>query len=122
MDILLQKIEKEKKEVLENLFFDTGSWILRKESDTEIQKIKELLIKNPKLKVEISGHTDDIGNDLANLELSKKRASTVVDKLIETGIEKGRIVAVGFGESQPKVKNDSDANRQLNRRIEIKFL
>jgi outer membrane protein OmpA-like peptidoglycan-associated protein/Tol biopolymer transport system component len=122
LDILLTKIEKETKQVLENLFFDSGSATLRKESDIELKKLKELLQKNTSLKVEISGHTDDIGNDATNKELSKKRAMAVVEYLKNEGINTERVSAIGYGEAQPKVKNDSEANRQLNRRIEIKFL
>jgi outer membrane protein OmpA-like peptidoglycan-associated protein/Tol biopolymer transport system component len=122
LDILLTKIEKETKEVLENIFFDSGSAVLRKESDIELKKLKELLQKNVSLKVEISGHTDDIGNELTNKELSKKRAMAVVEFLKIEGISAERILPIGYGEAQPKVKNDSDANRQLNRRIELKIL
>ena len=122
LDILLTKIEKQTKETLENIFFDSGSSVLRKESDIELKKIKELLEVNKTLKVEISGHTDDIGNDQANMELSKKRAYAVVEYLKNAGINQDRIVPIGFGETQPKVKNDSETNRQKNRRIEIKFL
>jgi len=122
LDILLTKIEKETKEVLENIFFDSGSAVLRKESDIELKKLKELLQKNVSLKVEISGHTDDIGNELTNKELSKKRAMAVVEFLKTEGISAERILPIGYGEAQPKVKNDSDANRQLNRRIELKIL
>ena len=122
LDVFLTKIEKETKEVLENIFFDSGSAVLRKESDIELKKLKELLQKNTTLKVEISGHTDDIGNDLTNKELSKKRALAVVDFLKNEGIAADRILPIGYGETQPKVKNDSEANRQLNRRIEVKFL
>jgi outer membrane protein OmpA-like peptidoglycan-associated protein/Tol biopolymer transport system component len=122
LDILLTKIEKETKEVLENIFFDSGSAVLRKESDIELKKIKELLQKNMSLKVEISGHTDDIGNELTNKELSKKRAMAVVEFLKTEGIAAERMLPIGYGEAQPKVKNDSDAHRQLNRRIELKIL
>lgn len=122
LDILLTKIEKETKEVLENIFFDSGSAVLRKESDIELKKLKELLQKNMSLKVEISGHTDDIGNELTNKELSKKRAMAVVEFLKTEGIAAERMVPIGYGEAQPKVKNDSDAHRQLNRRIELKIL
>ncbi|MCP9770826.1 flagellar motor protein MotB [Lacihabitans sp. LS3-19] len=122
LDILLTKIEKQTKEVLQNIFFDSGSAVLREESNIELKKLKDLLDKNKTLKVEISGHTDDVGNDQTNLELSKKRAFSVVEYLIKSGINAERIIPIGYGETQPKVKNDTDENRQLNRRIEIKFL
>ena len=122
LDILLTKIEKQTKEVLQNIFFDSNSAILREESYIELKKLKDLLDKNKTLKIEISGHTDDVGNDQTNLELSKKRAFSVVELLIKSGINAERMVPIGYGETQAKVKNDSDTNRQLNRRIEIKFL
>lgn len=122
LDIHLSKIEKETKETLENIFFDTGSAGLRSESDIELNKLTEMLKRNPKLTVEISGHTDDVGNDKANLDLSNRRAGAVVEYLKSRGISPDRLVAKGYGESQPKVKNDSEANRQLNRRIELKVL
>lgn len=122
LEISLSKIEKEKKTILENIFFDSGSAILRQDSNIELQKLKLLLVQNKTLKVEISGHTDDIGNEKINLELSNNRAKAVVNYLINEGIVKDRIIAKGFGKSQPKVKNDSEANRQLNRRIEMKIL
>lgn len=122
LDIHLTRIEKETKETLENIFFDTGSARLRSESDIELKKLTEMLKRNPKLTVEISGHTDDVGNDKANLELSNRRADAVVDYLKGKGISAERLVAKGYGETQPKVKNDTDANRQLNRRIELKVL
>lgn len=122
LDIHMQKIEKDAVEVLQNIFFDSGSSVLRKESDIELNKLKDILSKNQTLKVEISGHTDDVGNDAFNLDLSKKRANSVVDFLVNAGIGKERINAKGFGETLPKVKNDSEENRQLNRRIELKFL
>jgi len=122
LDIHLTKIEKETKETLDNIFFDTGSAELRSESNIELKKLTEMLKRNPKLMVEISGHTDDVGNDKANLDLSNRRAGAVVEYLKSKGIASDRLVAKGYGESQPKVKNDSEANRQLNRRIELKVL
>jgi outer membrane protein OmpA-like peptidoglycan-associated protein/Tol biopolymer transport system component len=122
LDIELQKIEKESAEILNNIFFDSGMATLRSESHIELEKLKKLLTQNSKLRLEISGHTDDIGNDLTNLDLSKKRAQSVVDYLIEKGIDKTRMEVKGWGETKPIAKNDSEENRQLNRRIEIKFL
>ena len=122
LDINLSKIEKQSKETLNNIFFDTGSAKLRPDSDVELKKLTEMLKRNAKLAVEISGHTDDVGNDKANLDLSNLRAKAVVDYLKQNGIQESRLVAIGYGETQPKVKNDSETNRQLNRRIELKIL
>lgn len=122
LDIHLIKIEKETTEVLQNIFFDSGSSVLRQESFLELSKLNDLLNKNPSLRVEISGHTDDVGNDNTNLDLSKKRAAAVVEYLTQKGIVTTRFETKGYGETKPKVKNDSDENRQLNRRIEMRFL
>lgn len=122
LDINLSKIEKQSIETLNNIFFDTGSAKLRPDSDVELKKLTEMLKRNAKLAVEISGHTDDVGNDKANLDLSNLRAKAVVDYLKQNGIQESRLVAIGYGETQPKVKNDSETNRQLNRRIELKIL
>jgi outer membrane protein OmpA-like peptidoglycan-associated protein len=121
LDIEMIKIEKESSDVLENIFFDKGSATLRPESAFEIKKLVALLVKNPTLKVEISGHTDDIGQDATNLELSKKRALAVVKYLHENGIPNSRASAIGKGETQPKAKNDNETNRQKNRRIEMRL-
>lgn len=122
LNIPMVKIEKETVEVLQNIFFDSGSSILREESYLELDKLTELLAKNPKLNVEISGHTDDVGNIQTNQDLSLKRAQSVVKYLETKGLSTQRFITKGFGESKPKVKNDSDENRQINRRIEMRFL
>lgn len=122
LNIPMVKIEKETVEVLQNIFFDSGSAILREESYLELDKLTELLAKNPKLNVEISGHTDDVGNIQTNQDLSLKRAQSVVKYLETKGLSTQRFITKGFGESKPKVKNDSDENRQINRRIEMRFL
>ena len=78
--------------------------------------------ENPKLKVEIAAHTDDVGSDSYNLSLSDKRAQSVVDYLIDNQIPMNRFVAKGYGESQPIVANDSEENKAKNRRVELKVL
>ncbi|MGR3809221.1 OmpA family protein [Jiulongibacter sp. NS-SX5] len=121
LDVHLDKIEKGKAEVLNNIYFDEGSWGLKPESEVELSKLAELIWRNPNVKVEISGHTDDIGNDSDNQELSQKRAQSVVSYLIKEGLNENNLRAKGFGESQPIAPNDSEENRQLNRRIELRF-
>ncbi len=122
MDIYLKPIETGAKDILQNLFFDTGKWELEGKSKTELEKLVALMKGNPKLKIEISGHTDDIGEDKANLELSQKRAKTVHEYLLKAGIDPLRLKYVGYGETQFDVPNTSDTNRQQNRRIEFKVL
>ena len=122
MDIYLQPLEKGAKDVLNNLFFDTGKYALEDKSKTELQKLVSLLKDNKNLRLEISGHTDDVGKDSDNLALSLKRAKSVYDHLAGAGIGAGRLTFVGYGETQFAVQNTSDKNRQLNRRIEFKVL
>lgn len=122
LNVELDKIEKELTEVLNNIFFDSGSSVLRDESIPELEKLTDLLKKNASVKIEISGHTDDVGNETDNLNLSRLRAQSVIKYLQTKGIGAERLVATGHGETKPLVKNDSEENRQLNRRIELKFL
>jgi outer membrane protein OmpA-like peptidoglycan-associated protein len=77
---------------------------------------------NSLYKIEIAGHTDDVGDEQNNLSLSERRAKTVANYLIQKGIPKDRIVAVGYGESLPVVPNISESDRAKNRRVEIKIL
>ena len=108
--------------VLNNVFFDTGKWDLKPESHTELDVLQKYLVQNPKLKIELQGHTDDVGGDEDNLTLSQRRADAVKEYLVEQGIHSERLFAKGYGESQPKVENDSDENRAINRRTEFKVL
>ncbi|KPM49332.1 OmpA family protein [Jiulongibacter sediminis] len=121
LDVSLEKIEKERTEILNNIYFDEASWELKSESQVELSKLAELIWRNPTLKVEISGHTDDIGSPDSNQELSQKRAQSVVDYLVKEGLNEKNLEAKGFGETKPIVPNNSDENRQLNRRIELRF-
>lgn len=122
IDILLEPIRKDAKEVLNNIFFESNKYEIKPESLTELEKLSNLLKQNPQLKVEISGHTDDVGSDSDNQSLSFKRANAVVEYLIKNGVNPQNIVAIGRGESMPIAQNNNEANRALNRRIEMKIL
>jgi outer membrane protein OmpA-like peptidoglycan-associated protein len=122
LDIPLEPIKKEAKEILNNIFFDTAKWDLKSESTVELDKLASLLKANPDLPIEISGHTDDVGKDTDNLLLSQKRAKSVVDYLAQKGVNIQKIKAEGYGKTRPYLPNSSDENRKLNRRIEVKFL
>lgn len=122
LDVNLDKIKKDVRGVLANLFFDSGKWELKEDSFNELDKVSKLLTENPTLRVEISGHTDDIGKNEDNLLLSQKRAQSVVDYLVQHGVNTTNIKAVGYGETKPISPNDSDTNRQTNRRIEMLIL
>ena len=121
--ILMRRAETGSKVILKNIFFDFGKSVLRTESLGELDRIRELLEDNPGLIVQINGHTDNVGNALANKILSKKRADAVVDYLINNGIDASRLSAKGFGEEQPLVSNDDEIDgREINRRTEIEII
>jgi len=122
LDIYLEPIQSGAKEILKNIFFQTAKYELELKSQTELDKIVSFLNRNPDLTLEISGHTDDVGKDEDNMVLSKKRAQALFDYLIKAGIPKQRIRFQGYGETKPVAPNDTEANRQLNRRIELKVL
>ncbi len=122
VEMKLQKLETNAKLTLKDINFETNSAILSDVSFIELNRVIQLMNENPGLRVEISAHTDDVGSDAYNLKLSDKRAQSVVDYLIENEIDSERFVAKGYGESSPKVTNDSEENRALNRRVELKIL
>ena len=108
--------------VLKNIFFESGSAVLKSESDFELNQIFELLKNKNITKVLISGHTDNVGKKEDNLLLSQNRAKAVVQALIEKGIDPRRLVSEGKGESQPIADNNTEVGRQNNRRTEIKII
>lgn len=122
IDISLEPLIKNSKEVLNNIYFDSNKFDLKPESLPELEKLLKLLNLNPKIVVEISGHTDDVGNDASNITLSKNRAQAVFNFLVAKNIQAARIKPIGYGEQQPAVENNSPENRAKNRRIEIKIL
>jgi outer membrane protein OmpA-like peptidoglycan-associated protein len=122
MDIMLEPLLKNSKEILNNIYFESNKFELQSESKPELEKLSKLLSLNPSLNIEISGHTDDIGKDAENMILSKNRAKSVFDYLINSGINPNRVKAVGFGETLPNMPNNSNENRAKNRRIEIKII
>lgn len=105
--------------VLENIFFETNSWELKDNSIIELNKVFKMLELNNEIEIEISGHTDDVGNKDSNLILSQNRAKAVVDWLISKGVDPNRMTFKGFGESQPIVDNSTTENRAKNRRTEL---
>jgi outer membrane protein OmpA-like peptidoglycan-associated protein len=104
--------------VLDGVNFDTGKATLRPESHSQLDRVVEYLTYKKSARIEISGHTDNVGNPKKNKTLSEDRAQACREYLISRGIDGGRIVARGYGDEKPVASNDSDAGRQLNRRIE----
>ncbi len=107
---------------INNLFFDTGSSEIRSESFSELDQLVEILKGDSDLKIKIIGHTDDVGNDQSNQTLSQNRATSVMNYLIDKGIAKTRLQSIGMGEKKPVKPNDTDENRQMNRRVEFTVL
>jgi len=122
IDVDLDKASSGATVVLNNIFFDTDKFDLREKSITELDKISRFLNENPKIRVEISGHTDDQGADAYNQQLSQKRAKAVGQYLVTRGVATSRLKEVGYGSKKPLKPNDSEANRQINRRIEFRII
>jgi OOP family OmpA-OmpF porin len=122
IDVDLDKASTGAVAVLNNIFFDLDKYDLKEKSITELDKIVRFLQENPTIKVEIGGHTDSSGSSAYNIQLSQKRAQAVADYLITKGLEKTRFKQVGYGSQKPLKPNDSEENRQVNRRIEFKIL
>ncbi|MDX1902653.1 MAG: OmpA family protein [Thermonemataceae bacterium] len=122
LDIYLSPLEKGTIFVLNNVFFDSGKWDLEAKSRAELDELIRFMQENPQVKGEISGHTDNVGDKKTNIDLSLKRAKSVYQYLLQGGIESKRLVFKGYGDSQPKAPNDTEENKQLNRRIEFKIL
>ena len=96
---------------MENIFYEFGRWELTKASEAELQKLVKLLNDNPNITIELSAHTDLVGNEAFNQELSQKRAQSCCDFLVAHGIEKERLTPVGYGKTKPVV-----ADKALNKK------
>lgn len=103
----------------DNIYFDSGSASIRPESIPALERLNDFMRNNPGIKIEISGHTDNVGTAEYNMKLSKKRAEAVSEYLFGRGVKKNRISAEGYGYSNSAASNDSEVNRQKNRRVEI---
>jgi outer membrane protein OmpA-like peptidoglycan-associated protein len=121
-DIYLKPIKIGQSIVLRNIFFDFDKATLRPESKTELDNLIKLMNDNPNIKIEISGHTDNIGSAAYNQKLSEARAKAVVDYLVEHGIDRSRLSYIGYGFEKPIATNDTEEGRQLNRRVEFKII
>jgi len=107
---------------LRGVNFDFDRAEIRPEARPILNQAAERLAQCPGERVRVEGHTDAIGSDSYNQDLSQRRARSVRDYIVSRGVSRGRIEAAGFGESQPIATNDTPEGRQLNRRVEIRFL
>jgi outer membrane protein OmpA-like peptidoglycan-associated protein len=119
VNIPMQPFAKGANIVLRNILFETGKYILLPESIAELEKIVTILRENPSMRVQIGGHTDNIGKDADNLALSALRAKAVVDHIISKGILASRLTSKGFGATMPVADNATEQGRALNRRTEM---
>lgn len=119
----LNKLQVGLSSILRNIYFDFDRFTLKTESYVELNKLDNLLAGNPNMRVEIAGHTDYVGSEAYNVQLSLKRASSVVNFLINKGIDANRLEPKGYGKARPIASNDDEEEgRELNRRVEFKIL
>jgi flagellar motor protein MotB len=121
-DFNLEKVEVGTKVVLENIFFETNKATLKPESYPQLEQVLKFMNSNPTVRMEISGHTDNVGSLKLNTNLSQARAEAVVKYLVERGIDPSRLDSKGYAFSQPIAPNDTAEGRAKNRRVEFKIL
>ncbi|WP_308991373.1 OmpA family protein [Mariniflexile litorale] len=122
---VITKVDEELRIVIENIYFDFAKYSIKEESHVSLNKIIKVLKEYPDIKLSINAHTDNIGKDAYNLNLSNKRAASTVKYLISKDITKDRLVSIGFGETKPLVdckNNCTDEDLQTNRRVEFVIL
>ncbi|MEL6676098.1 MAG: OmpA family protein [Bacteroidota bacterium] len=119
---LLEPIRINSSLVLENVYFNTGKWDLLPTSFAELERIVAFMKLNPRVVVEVSGHTDNTGNKNQKVELSLRRAKAVKAYLVTKGVEEFRLKVKGFGMYRPRATNKTPQGRRRNRRVEFKVL
>ena len=122
LDIKLMPLQKDAKIVLRNVFFDTDKATLKPMSYIELDKLAEIMTNNPKMKIEISGHTDNVGTKTYNQRLSQSRAESVVNYLLSKGFSQDRMTFKGYAFDEPIATNDTEEGRAQNRRVEFKII
>jgi peptidoglycan-associated lipoprotein len=126
--LVLEKIELNKIFALENIYYKFNKYDITPEAGVELDKLAQLLIDNPEIKIELASHTDSVDDEAYNQTLSQRRAEAAVNHLIKRGISPDRMIAKGYGESKPIARNtnadgtDNPEGRQKNRRTEFKIL
>lgn len=117
-----QEVKPDETYVLKNIQFEFDRYKLLPVSFPELNKLVSILSQKPDWKAELNGHTDDVGSDEYNLELSQNRARSVGEYLRSKGIEASRIITNGFGKQRPLIESKDEAARTLNRRVEVRFV
>ena len=125
-ELILDKIYTDREINLENIYYDYDKWDIRPEAKPTLDQLAKILNDNPQIEIQLSSHTDCRGEELYNTELSQKRAQAAIDYLIAEDIDSRRLIAKGFGETQPVVAcpcdQCTDAQHQTNRRTTFKVL
>lgn len=121
-NIPLQPIEVNASVVLKNIFFDLNKYEIKTTSQVELDRVVQLLTDNPAVKIQLAGHTDNIGNAADNLKLSENRSKAVIKYLVTKGIDAKRLSFKGYGASQPLADNNTEVGRAVNRRTELKVI
>ncbi|MEA5428955.1 OmpA family protein [Arcicella lustrica] len=116
------QIEHGQSITLDNVYFEQSSFILQSVSYEELDKMVELLKNAPQVKIEISGHTDNIGDTRLNFALSENRARVVFNYFVSKGINENRLHYKGYGSNKPLLPNNSEENKKKNRRVELTVL
>ena len=119
IQIELDPIERGKNFVFENVYFDTDKSELKESSVSSLNRLSNFLRQHPQVKIQVEGHTDNVGVAEYNLALSMRRAQSVKEYLVDLGIPSERMDTLGKGDSEPIKPNDSEENRSFNRRIEV---
>jgi outer membrane protein OmpA-like peptidoglycan-associated protein len=119
---LTMKYDPPKTYTLKNVFFETGLSSLRKDSYPALNELVSALKPKTSMHIEIAGHTDNVGKPESNQVLSTDRANAVRSYLISQGIDSKRVIAKGYGDTQPEASNDTPEGRQKNRRTEVRII
>jgi hypothetical protein len=122
INIPLQPLEAGASIILKNIFFASNEFVIKAESEAELNNLLLLLRDNPTVRIMISGHTDNVGNASNNLTLSSNRAKSVLKFLQQNGIDANRLVAKGWGATKPVAENTTEEGRSKNRRTELSIL
>ena len=125
-EVELDKFERGKEILLENIYYEYDEWVLTKEALPSLDRLVDILNENPSINIELGSHTDCRGEDPYNIELSRKRAESVVNYLISKGVNSNRLLAKGYGETTPAIpcvcENCTQDMHQQNRRTSFKVL
>ncbi len=122
LEVKLKQLKEDTKLTLNNITFEVNSSELKESSFLELDRVVKMMKDNPNIIIEISAHTDNLGSDFYNMRLSKRRASSVLNYMLEKKIPADRMISQGYGKTRPLFPNDTDENKALNRRVELKIL